>query len=145
MAAETIIGIKACMKYDSNHVSMTGFNAFALSGRVFKIRIKIRLTFCVFWTWKSLKYNQCCICDMSRFRTLQKTVSKSKHYLIDLQYIKCIFAQYLSKFSETYFEHPTFQGVITFRHVNPGCRFACPGLCAPLGFQPALAKSARPC
>ena len=47
---------------------------------------------------------------MSRFRTLQKTVSKSKHYLIDLQYIKCIFAQYLSKFSETYFEHPTFQG-----------------------------------
>ena len=23
----------------------------------------------------------------------------------------------------------------------PGCRFACPGLCAPLGFQPALAKS----
>ena len=27
-----------------------------------------------------------------------------------------------------------FQGVITFRHVNPGCRFACPGLCAPLGF-----------
>ena len=33
-----------------------------------------------------------------------------------------------------------FQGVITFRHVNPGCRFACPGLCAPLGLQPALAK-----
>ena len=27
-----------------------------------------------------------------------------------------------------------FQGVITFRHVNPGCRCACPGLCAPLGF-----------
>ena len=25
---------------------------------------------------------------------------------------------------------------------NPGCRFACPGLCAPLGLQPALAKSA---
>ena len=24
---------------------------------------------------------------------------------------------------------------------HPGCRFACPGLCAPLGFQPALAKS----
>ena len=47
---------------------------------------------------------------MSRFRTLQKTVSKSKHYLIDLQYIKCIFAQYLSKFSETYFEHPTCKG-----------------------------------
>ena len=23
----------------------------------------------------------------------------------------------------------------------PGCRFACPGLCVPLGFQPALAKS----
>ena len=23
----------------------------------------------------------------------------------------------------------------------PGCRFACPGLCAPLGFQPAFAKS----
>ena len=23
----------------------------------------------------------------------------------------------------------------------PGCRFACPGLCAPLGFQPALVKS----
>ena len=23
----------------------------------------------------------------------------------------------------------------------PGCRFACPGLCSPLGFQPALAKS----
>ena len=23
----------------------------------------------------------------------------------------------------------------------PGCRFACPGLCAPLGFQPALPKS----
>ena len=23
----------------------------------------------------------------------------------------------------------------------PGCRFACPGLCATLGFQPALAKS----
>ena len=45
---------------------------------------------------------------MSRFRILQKTVSKSKHYLIDLQYIKCIFAQYLSKFFETYFErkHP---------------------------------------
>ena len=39
------------------------------------------------------------------------------------------------------FEHPTFQGVITFRHVNPGCRFACPGLWAPLGLQPALAKS----
>ena len=39
------------------------------------------------------------------------------------------------------FEHPTFQGVITFRHVNPGCRFACPGLCAPLGLQPALANS----
>ena len=38
------------------------------------------------------------------------------------------------------FEHPTFQGVITFRHVNPGCRYACPGLCAPLGLQPALAK-----
>ena len=34
-----------------------------------------------------------------------------------------------------------FQGVITFRHVNPGCRCACLGLCAPLGFQPALAKS----
>ena len=34
-----------------------------------------------------------------------------------------------------------FQGVITFRHVNPGCRCACPGLCAPLGLQPALAKS----
>ena len=33
-----------------------------------------------------------------------------------------------------------FQGVITFRHVNPGCRCACPGLCAPLGLQPALAK-----
>ena len=40
MAAETIIGIKACMKYDSNHVSMTGFNAFALSGRVFKIGLR---------------------------------------------------------------------------------------------------------
>ena len=24
---------------------------------------------------------------------------------------------------------------------NPGCRFACPGLCAPLGLQPVLAKS----
>gem|GEM_PF-4236722 len=24
---------------------------------------------------------------------------------------------------------------------TPGCRFACPGLCATLGFQPALAKS----
>ena len=24
---------------------------------------------------------------------------------------------------------------------TPGCRFACPGLWAPLGFQPALAKS----
>ena len=24
---------------------------------------------------------------------------------------------------------------------NPGCRFACPGLCTPLGFQPAFAKS----
>ena len=47
---------------------------------------------------------------MSRFRILQKTVSKSKHYLIDLQYIKCIFAQYLSKFFETYFEHPTCKG-----------------------------------
>ena len=23
----------------------------------------------------------------------------------------------------------------------PGCRFACPGLCVPLGFQPAFAKS----
>ena len=23
----------------------------------------------------------------------------------------------------------------------PGCRFACPGLCVPLGFQPVLAKS----
>ena len=77
---------------------------------------------------------------MSRFRTLQKTVSKSKHYLIDLQHIKCIFAQYLSKFSETYFEHPTFQGVITFRHVNPGCRCACPGhsMCS-------IGPSARPC
>ena len=47
---------------------------------------------------------------MSRFRTLQKTVSKSKHYFIDLQHIKCIFSQYLSKFSETYFEHPTYMG-----------------------------------
>ena len=24
---------------------------------------------------------------------------------------------------------------------TPGCRFACPGLCAPLGLQPALANS----
>ena len=24
---------------------------------------------------------------------------------------------------------------------DPGCRFACPGLCATLGFQPVLAKS----
>ena len=47
---------------------------------------------------------------MSRFRTLQKTVSKNKHYLIDLQYIRCIFAQYLSEFFETYFEHPTWKG-----------------------------------
>ena len=77
---------------------------------------------------------------MSRFRTLQKTVSKSKHYLIDLQYIKCIFAQYLSKFSETYFEHPTFQGATAPTWGDPGCRFACPGLSAPLGLQPALAK-----
>ena len=71
---------------------------------------------------------------MSRFRTLQKTVSKSKHYLIDLQYIKCIFAQYLSKFSETYFEHPTFQGATAPTWGDPGCRFACPGLSAPLAF-----------
>ena len=27
------------------------------------------------------------------------------------------------------------------RHAHPGCRFACPGLSAPLGFQPAFAKS----
>uniref|UniRef100_UPI003FD8293F hypothetical protein n=1 Tax=Alloprevotella sp. TaxID=1872471 RepID=UPI003FD8293F len=34
-----------------------------------------------------------------------------------------------------------FQGAETLLCGNPGCRFACPGLCAPLGFQPALAKS----
>ena len=33
------------------------------------------------------------------------------------------------------------QGVNAVAIHNPGCRFACPGLCAPLGFQPALAKS----
>ena len=39
------------------------------------------------------------------------------------------------------FEHPTLQGVNAINPPNPGCRFACPGLCATLGFQPALAKS----
>nr|DAU42126.1 MAG TPA: hypothetical protein [Caudoviricetes sp.] len=34
-----------------------------------------------------------------------------------------------------------FQGAETLLCGNPGCRFACPGLCATLGFQPALAKS----
>ena len=33
------------------------------------------------------------------------------------------------------------QGVNAVVIHNPGCRFACPGLGAPLGFQPALAKS----
>ena len=33
------------------------------------------------------------------------------------------------------------QGAKTLLCGTPGCRFACPGLCAPLGFQPALAKS----
>ena len=34
-----------------------------------------------------------------------------------------------------------FQSVIAYRYAHPGCRFACPGLCAPLGLQPVLAKS----
>ena len=33
------------------------------------------------------------------------------------------------------------QGAETLLADDPGCRFACPGLWAPLGFQPALAKS----
>ena len=33
------------------------------------------------------------------------------------------------------------QGATTPTRVNPGCRFACPGLGAPLGLQPALAES----
>ena len=33
------------------------------------------------------------------------------------------------------------QGAGTLLCENPGCRFACPGLCATLGFQPALVKS----
>ncbi len=33
------------------------------------------------------------------------------------------------------------QGVNTMAIRDPGCRFACPGLCATLGFQPVLAKS----
>ena len=32
------------------------------------------------------------------------------------------------------------QGATAPTRVNPGCRFACPGLGATLGFQPALAK-----
>ena len=31
-----------------------------------------------------------------------------------------------------------FQGATAPTRVNPGCRFACPGLVAPLGFQPVL-------
>ena len=34
-----------------------------------------------------------------------------------------------------------FQGATAPTRGDPGCRFACPGLCAPLGFQPALVKS----
>ena len=33
------------------------------------------------------------------------------------------------------------QGATAPIRVNPGCRFACPGLSAPLGFQPALAHT----
>ena len=36
-----------------------------------------------------------------------------------------------------------FQGVNSPTNDNPGRRFACPGLGAPLGFQPALAKTNR--
>ena len=38
------------------------------------------------------------------------------------------------------FEHPTFQGATAPTWGDPGCRFACPGLSAPLAFQAALAK-----
>ena len=34
-----------------------------------------------------------------------------------------------------------FQSVFVYRHAHPGCRFACPGLSAPLGFHSVLAKS----
>ena len=33
-----------------------------------------------------------------------------------------------------------FQGATAPTWGDPGCRFACPGLRAPLGLQPALAK-----
>ena len=33
-----------------------------------------------------------------------------------------------------------FQGVITFRHVNPGCRYACPGHVLHWAFSPPLLK-----
>ena len=36
-----------------------------------------------------------------------------------------------------------FQGVTTPTRVNPGCRFACPGLVAPLGFQPVLVNTSQ--
>ena len=39
------------------------------------------------------------------------------------------------------FEHSTFQGATAPTCGDPGCRFACPGLRAPLGLQPALAHT----
>ena len=41
---------------------------------------------------------------------------------------------------DAYFEHPTFQGATAPTCGDPGCRFACLGLRASLGLQPALAK-----
>ena len=34
-----------------------------------------------------------------------------------------------------------FQGATAPTRVTPGCRYACPGLGAPLGFQPALVNT----
>ena len=75
---------------------------------------------------------------MSRFRTLQKTVSKNKHYLIDLQYIRCIFAQYLSEFFETYFEHPTLQGATAPTRDTQGVASLALGYVLHWAFSPPL-------
>ena len=74
------------------------------------------------------------------FEHFKKRYQKANTISLIYNTLSVFFAQYLSKFSETYFEHPTLQGVLLIAIIPR----AMPWARSFLGFQPASTDTKVP-
>ena len=114
--------------------------AFALTGRVFKIGFKKLTQILSKNTLNVLLINEIVFAFWYRFWSVRKRlISHIQHWL----YFNDLQVQIRKKWVKFWcgFWTPYLTGRDCSNTRYPGCRFACPGLCATLGFQPALAES----